>query len=70
MLKRFLIVTYAFVLYTQASLALTETVNGITWTYTVANGVASVGGGSMSSPAVSPATSGPIQFHRNWEGVL
>ena len=38
----------------------TETVNGITWTYTVANGVASVGGGSFSSPAVPKSTSGAI----------
>ena len=40
--------------------ALTETVNGITWTYTVNNGVASVGGGSYSSQAVSNATTGAI----------
>lgn len=38
----------------------TETVNGITWTYTISNGEASVGGGSYSSPAVSPTTSGAI----------
>lgn len=36
----------------------TETVNGITWTYTISNGEASVGG--YSSPAVSPTTSGSI----------
>ena len=38
----------------------TETVDGIEWTYTVANGVASVGGGSSSSTAVPKATSGVI----------
>ena len=38
----------------------TETVDGITWTYTVANGVASVGGGSSSSTAVPKSTSGSI----------
>ena len=40
--------------------AATETVNGITWTYTVSNGKASVGGGSSSSPAVSKTTPGAI----------
>ena len=40
--------------------ALTETVDGITWTYTVANGEASVGGGSSSSTAVPVSTSGAI----------
>ena len=38
----------------------TETVNGITWTYTVSNGEASLGGGSSSSPAVVTSTSGTI----------
>ena len=41
-------------------MAETETVNGIEWTYTVANGVASVGVGSSSSPAVPKSTSGTI----------
>ena len=40
--------------------ALTETVNGITWTYTVSNGEVSLGGGSSSSTAVSKSTSGTI----------
>ena len=40
--------------------ALTESVDGITWTYTVANGVASIGGGSSDSPAVRTSTSGAI----------
>ena len=38
----------------------TATVNGITWTYTVSNGVASVGGGYSSSPAVPRGTAGAI----------
>lgn len=43
----------------------TETVDGITWTYTVANGTASVGGGYSDSTglyiaAVPKATSGSI----------
>ncbi len=38
----------------------TETVDGITWTYTVANGEASVGGGLLSSTAVPVSTSGAI----------
>ena len=40
--------------------ALTETVNGITWTYTVSNGEASLGGGSDSSTAVPRSASGTI----------
>ena len=41
-------------------MAETETVNGITWTYTVSDGKATVGGGSDSTPAVSTATTGAI----------
>ena len=44
----------------QAATIYTETVNGITWTYTVSNGKASVGGGSSSCPAVPESTSGAI----------
>jgi len=39
---------------------LTEVVDGITWTYTVSNGKATVGGGSSSSPAIATSTSGAI----------
>ena len=42
------------------SFALTETVDGLTWTYTVSNGQASVGGGSLSSRAVPTTTTGDI----------
>ena len=38
----------------------TETVNGITWTYTVSNGEVSLGGGGSSSPAISTSTFGAI----------
>ena len=38
----------------------TETIDGITWTYTVSNGVASVGSGSSSGTAVPKATTGAI----------
>ena len=38
----------------------TETVNGITWTYTISNGEASVGGGYSSSTVVPSPTSGAI----------
>ena len=38
----------------------TATVDGITWTYTVSNGQASVGGGSSSNPAISTSTTGAI----------
>ena len=40
--------------------AATEMVNGITWTYTVSDGTASVGGGSSSSTAVPKSTIGAI----------
>ena len=42
--------------------ALTETVNGITWTYTVSNGEVSLGGGSPSATAVPISTSGAISI--------
>ena len=41
-------------------IAATETVNGITWTYTVSNGEASLGGGSSSSRAVPTSTTDAI----------
>ncbi len=51
----------AIALCTQTLIAASEIVNGITWTYKVANGVASVGGGSSStSTAVSTAILGSI----------
>ena len=48
----------------------TETVNGITWTYTVENGEASVGGGSDSSPAVPISTSGAITIPSTLRGNI
>lgn len=38
----------------------TDPATGITWTYTVSDGKASVGGGSLGSPAVSTSTQGAI----------
>lgn len=38
----------------------TATVNGITWTYTISNGEASLGGGSSTSQAVPMSTSGAL----------
>ena len=38
----------------------TDPATGITWTYTVSGGKASVGGGSSSSPAVPRATTGAL----------
>ena len=38
----------------------TATINGITWTYTVSNGEASLGGDSSSSTAVSTSTTGKL----------
>ena len=40
--------------------AATATVDGITWTYTVSNGKASLGGGSSLGPAIPTSTSGAI----------
>ena len=48
--------------------ALTETVNGITWTYTVSNGKASVGSGTFSTTAVPKSTSGAITIPRTLGG--
>ena len=42
------------------SIANTKTVNGITWTYRVLNGAASIGGGSSSASAVPTSTTGAI----------
>ena len=38
----------------------TEIVDGITWTYTLSNGEASIGGGSSSSTAVPTETRGAV----------
>ena len=43
-----------------SAFGLTATVDGITWTYTVSNGKASVGEGTLLTPAVSTSTSGAI----------
>ena len=51
-----------------AATTYTETVDGITWTYTVENGYASVGGGSSSSTAVSKTTNGAIEIPSNLGG--
>lgn len=48
---------------------LTEVVDGITWTYTVSNGAATVGGGSSSSPAIATSTSGAITVPTTLGGV-
>ena len=50
----------ASILLPLSAFADTQTVNGITWTYTVSSGKASVGGGSYSSPAVPTSTAGAI----------
>jgi hypothetical protein len=48
---------------------LTEVVDGITWTYTVSNGVATVGGGSSASTAIATSTSGAITMLTTLVGV-
>ena len=55
--------TICFAMVLLASLsgfALTETVNGVTWTYTVSNGGACLGSSSSSSLAVPTSTSGAL----------
>ena len=47
----------------------TETINGITWRYTVSNGEVSLGGGSYSSTAVPPSTSGAITIPSSIKGL-
>ena len=46
----------------------TDPDSGITWTYTVSNGEASLGGGSSSSPAVPKSTSGSITIPQTLGG--
>ena len=54
-------ICFAMVLFASLSgFALTETVNGVTWTYTVSNGGACLGSSSSSSPAVPTSTSGAL----------
>ena len=48
----------------------TETVNGITWTYTVTGDTVSIGGGSSSSTAVPTSTSGAITIPSTIDGKL
>ncbi|MBQ6010155.1 MAG: leucine-rich repeat protein, partial [Kiritimatiellae bacterium] len=61
MIKKLMMLVVGGVLSAALPLAAaTETVDGITWTYTVANGVASIGGDSSSSTAVPTSTSGSI----------
>ena len=63
MMKRLMILA-AMMVVALPIMAATEVVDGITWTYTVSNGKASVGGGgrlhSSSSAAVPVSTSGAI----------
>ncbi len=51
---------YTLLLLPFAASAATQTVDGISWTYIVANNTASVGGGTYSSPAVPKSTTGAI----------
>ncbi len=46
--------------WTPDARAATETVDGLTWTYTVSDGKASVGGGNVTSTALSTGTTGDI----------
>ena len=54
---------FGFVFATAAAVCAdtwTDSATGITWTYTVSNGEASLGGGSLGSPAVPTSTQGAI----------
>ena len=51
------------------ALADTENVNGITWTYSVSGGVALLGGGTSSSPAIPTSTSGAVELPSELGGV-
>ena len=53
---------------TRGILAATAYVDGLNWTYTVANGVASLGGGSSTSTAVPTSTTGAITIPESLGG--
>ena len=48
--------------------ALTEVVDGVTWTYTVSNGKVTIGGGSVSSPAIRTDIVGAISIPKTLGG--
>lgn len=52
----------ATLLVAGSAFATTETVNGIEWTYTVNGGVATLGGGSSSTPAIPSSVSGAVSI--------
>ena len=54
------LISVAVLLVCTQALALTQTVNGIRWTYTISGGKASVGGGTSSDTAVSTTIKGAI----------
>ena len=55
--------------FSLSTFGLTETVNGITWTYTVSYGKASVGSGSSTKTAVPSSTSGAIMIPSTLGGI-
>ena len=69
-LRRFLRAAFAGVLLfgADSSLADTQVVDGIEWTYTVAGGEATVGDGDWESPAIPVSTSGAISIPRELGG--
>lgn len=52
-----------------AAFALTETVDGIEWAYSVSSGGATLGGGSSSSQAIPKTTSGTVEIPSELGGV-
>ena len=58
-----------FVATSPSAFALTETVNGVEWTYSVVSGEAIVGGGTMSTPAIPKAVTNDIVIPAELGGI-
>ena len=61
-------IVMAFVSF--CSMAYTETVDGVRWTYKITNGEASVGGGASSTPAIPKLATGAIIIPSTLGGKL
>ncbi len=55
-----LAITIAISVFSNAALAYTQTVNGITWTYSLSNNEATIGRDSSSDPAIPTTTTGAV----------
>ena len=63
------IMTVVFTVFASCALALTETIDGVTWTYTKRNGGAILGIGSNSGTAIPKETEGNIRIPSKLGGV-